>query len=47
MPAARAPATSSSGVSPTWSASAGSQPASSSAAAKIAGSGLRAPARPR
>ena len=44
MPAARAAARSSAGVSPTYRASPGGQPASSSAGAKIAGSGLRTPA---
>ena len=41
--AARAPATSSATLSPTWTAPAGRRPASASAAAKIAGSGLAAP----
>ena len=44
MPAARAPSPSSSGVSPTCSASPGSHPASSRAEPKIPGSGLRWPA---
>ena len=41
MPAARAPSTSSAGVSPTWRASSAAQPASRSAGSKIAGSGFR------
>ncbi len=43
MPAARAPSTSASGVSPTCQVSSGRVPASSSAAAKIAPSGLAEP----
>src|SRR5262249_38786374 len=43
IPAPRAPITSSSGVSPTGSASSGAHPPSSSAALNIAGSGLAAP----
>ena len=44
MPAARAPATSLASESPTWRASPGSAPASSSARRNTAGAGLAAPA---